>query len=644
MKSPSESHRRGNAEEAIGLGAHSPFVPVIVWLAAFAGLLLLHYPLLRLPYYWDEAGYYIPAALDFFRSWRLVPQSTLLTGHTPLVIVYLAFAWRVFGSAPFVTRTAMLGLAAGTLACTYALGRRVANREIAFWSAVLLGLSPLFFAQSILAHLDLAAGMFTLLALAALLDDSPTKFAFACTAAVLSKETAVVLLPAAWIFLWRQRRRSARVPVRGWLIASLVPLVALMSWAAFYHHVTGGWTGNREYLRYNLYATLNPVRVVLTFLRRLYETFIGGFNWLLTAGGMGGLSMSIRRARGNENQSSQARQSGDLLRMDPRFRGNDRHGVMSKGVGIHPFLLLAGSLSAVYLLMLSSVGGAVLPRYLLPIFPPLVLAAAILIWRLPRRVARSLMLIAAGCFIWAWFLNPPYPFPFEDNLAYADFIHLHQQAARLLDGQACRGRILTAWPATDELAHPVLGYVTRPLAVVPVQDFTRPDFDGVSPESFDCLYLYSRHWEPSNNWLKRLPWLERLQQTYFEYRPQIPDVELVARYRLSLLASLESRGQWVRIYVRMTGSRQRESMRNDSRSRNSQVLGEAKDLHLFVNIDSKSNCRSVAALRMTSEGPRMTSGGLSMTGRRAGRCWPEGRRSAEIGTARTVLVNVAPRT
>ena len=31
----------------------------------FAALILLHLPLLRLPYFWDEAGYYIPAAWDF---------------------------------------------------------------------------------------------------------------------------------------------------------------------------------------------------------------------------------------------------------------------------------------------------------------------------------------------------------------------------------------------------------------------------------------------------------------------------------------------------------------------------------------------------------------------------------------------------
>jgi hypothetical protein len=200
--------------------------------------------------------------------------------------------------------------------------------------------------------------------------------------------------------------------------------------------------------------------------------------------------------------------------------------------------------------MLSLVGGAVLPRYLLPVFPPLVLIAVILIWRLPRPVARSVMVLTAGCFVWAWFLNPPYPFPFEDNLAYADFIRLHQQAAQLLEAQPGNGRILTAWPASDELARPFLGYVRRPLIVSAVEGFGRHEFQSASPESFDCLYLYSRHWEPSINWLRSFPWLQRLQERYYGYQSQIPEEELAAKYHLRLLASFERRRQWVRIYVR----------------------------------------------------------------------------------------------
>ena len=548
-----EKHYRLSGIEDFARPPRFRFRAILGSLAAFVVLCLLHYPLLRLPYYWDEAGYYIPAAMDFYSSGQLVPSSTLPMGHTPLVIIYLALAWRAFGFSPLVTRAAMIVCAACTLTGVYALGRRVANREIGCWSVLLLALSPLFFAQSVLAHLDLAAGLFTLLALLALLDERPWHFALASTCAVLSKETAVVLLPVAWIFSWWQHRRAASSLPRVWWVACFAPLAVLVAWAGFYHQATGFWMGNHEWLRYNLYSTLNPVRMLLTLLRRLYETFVGGFNWLLTAGAIAGIWWAQRNKIG-EPQGEVAQAAGDNTTLPAQATASE---ASEESVQNQPrsnilrrFVFLGGWLTTAYLVMLSMVGGAVLPRYLLPIFPPLVLIAVILIWRLPRLAARSIMMFTAGCFVWAWFLNPPYPFPFEDNLAYADFIRLHEQAAQFLEAQPGNRRILTAWPASDELARPILGYVRQPLNLVAVEGFGRHEFHSVSPESFDCLYLYSRRWEPSNNWLRRFPWLQRLQQRYFEYQPQIPEQELAARYHLRPLASFERRRQWVRIYVK----------------------------------------------------------------------------------------------
>jgi hypothetical protein len=293
--------------------------------------------------------------------------------------------------------------------------------------------------------------------------------------------------------------------------------------------------------------------MLLTLLRRLYETFVGGFNWLLTAGAIAGIRWAQRNKIG-EPQGEVAQAAGDKTTLPAQATTSE---ASEESVQNQPrsnilrrFVFLGGWLTTAYLVMLSMVGGAVLPRYLLPIFPALLLIAVILIWRLPRPAARSIMVLTAGCFVWAWFLNPPYPFPYEDNLAYADFIRLHERAAQFLEAQPGNRRILTAWPASDELARPILGYVRQPLNVVTLEGFGRHEFHSVSPESFDCLYLYSRRWEPSNNWLRSFPWLQRLQQRYFEYQPQIPEQELAERYHLRLLASFERQRQWVRIYVK----------------------------------------------------------------------------------------------
>ena len=60
--------------------------PVPTWIifpVIYAFVLLTHLPLMRLPYFWDEAGYYIPAAFDFFRTGSLIPYSTLTNAHPP---------------------------------------------------------------------------------------------------------------------------------------------------------------------------------------------------------------------------------------------------------------------------------------------------------------------------------------------------------------------------------------------------------------------------------------------------------------------------------------------------------------------------------------------------------------------------------
>src|SRR5437899_3510022 len=214
---------------------------VVVLVAVWAGLILLHYPWRCLPYYWDEAGYYALAALDFYRQALLIPESTQKLGHTPLVPAVIGAAWRVLGLSPCGAREAMMLVAAATLVATYALGRRVAGRKVAAWAAALLAVSPLFFAQSSMLHIEIAPALFITLAILALLprpelstrdDPGPRMAAFALAAslAILSKETSVILLPVAWAYAWRARRELPLTAPNTW-VALGFPLVPLIAWA-----------------------------------------------------------------------------------------------------------------------------------------------------------------------------------------------------------------------------------------------------------------------------------------------------------------------------------------------------------------------------------------------------------------------------
>ena len=83
-----------------------PFHPALIFALIFAAIFLLHVSLLGLPYFWDEAGYYVPAARDLYLTGSLIPHSTPSNAHPPLVMAYLALWWKLAGYAPAVTRTA----------------------------------------------------------------------------------------------------------------------------------------------------------------------------------------------------------------------------------------------------------------------------------------------------------------------------------------------------------------------------------------------------------------------------------------------------------------------------------------------------------------------------------------------------------
>jgi 4-amino-4-deoxy-L-arabinose transferase-like glycosyltransferase len=490
-------------------------------------IVLLHFPLRSLPYFWDEAGYYALAAADFYREHLLVPRSTWALGHTPLGPMYVASAWHLFGVRPSVARMAMALLAAATVIATYALGRRTFasghSREMAAWSALLLALSPLFFAQSTMLHIDLPAALFVTLAVLGLLERRPVLFAAAASLAVLSKETTVIMLPVAWLYTWRYRQESN---ARYWVML-ISPLLVLAAWTVYYHHETGFWTGNREYLKYNLYSTINPLRVLLSLARRVFQLLIGGCDWILVAAA---IASAVQHRTRQAESVGDHEQSGDA---QPR-----------------KMLFLGVALSSMYILFHSLVGGALLHRYLLPIYPLFYLCVVWYIWRLSPRLGRGVCAIAAMLFVLAWFVPGPYSFEFENCLAYSDFVRLHREAAAYLENYHGRQRVLTAWPASGEISRPFLGYVKQPLAVVAVPDFGEASFADTPGDAFDMLYLYSRKPESVHAILSRLPFVEKLNQRYFDYVPQISEQALVAKYDLKLLKKFEQHGQWVHIYWR----------------------------------------------------------------------------------------------
>lgn len=509
------------ADDAGSLGSQAA-----LFLLCFIALFTLHIPLLSLPYFWDEAGYYVPAARDLFLTGSLIPHSTVSNAHPPLMMAYLATAWKIAGFKLAVTRTAMLLAAAFTLLGVFRLTQRVANTEVAVASTVCTALYPVFFAQSSLAHLDLAAAGFTFWGFLAYVDQRRWAIAAWFSLAALTKETAI-LAPLA-LFAWELGRKQLvgnkrfqpyfqgpdKAPLGFWLLCPILPLAA---WYAYHWHRTGFLFGNPEFFRYNVQATLHFLRIPLALAMRLWQIGVYMGLYVLTFSAVVAMLLPPMSDAGQERRRIAVEVQLSFL-----------------------------SVIATYVLAMALIGGAVLARYMLPAIP---LVIIICVSTLRRRVRYwyAVIGIVALVFVVGWFVNPPYGFSMEDNLAYRDYILLHQNAERFLEERHSTSRVLTAWPASDELTRPYLGYVTHALRVFRIEDFTTEQLMAASDfrSQFDTALVFSTKYEPPHPRFERWQWWQKLKSQYFGYHRDVPPPAAAQILGGQLVYSERRQGQWV---------------------------------------------------------------------------------------------------
>jgi len=557
----------------------------------------VHLPLIRLPYFWDEAGYYIPAARDLFAG-SLIPHSTPSNAHPPLVMAWLALFWKVFGQSRLVTRCALLLIAAFSLLGFFRLCRTVANNAVAIASTLLVAIYPVFFTQSSLAQIDLPATGFIFWGLDAYLRSqkaqntgmkrrslspahspqlrrtrvaAPVEMwsaAIFFSLAALSKETAILvpitllLLQAATALLGRVHlpRRSPALAERGArnhpfateddggrrdLPAArprhepqpalaggepgffsarpweplVIPILSLALWYTYHWARTGRVFGNPEFFRYNVQSTLHPWRIFLALLLRAWQA-VGYLDlYVLT------LALAVA-------MSFRPIQDADVER--PRIAV--------------PIQLTFLAIILVFLIAFSIIGGAVLARYMLPVTPLVILISVSTIWR-RLRASKAVLAVVALAFFSALFINPPYGFSLEDNLAYRDYILLHQRAEAFLTQRYPGARVLTAWPASDELTRPYLGYVEKPVPVVRIDDFSAEQLLSAADarSRFDIALVFSTKYQPPPSWLDHWrPWQE-WKTRYFDFHVDLPPEAAASILSGNLVYVDRLRGQWVGI-------------------------------------------------------------------------------------------------
>lgn len=483
-----------------GIAAHVFFFGVFALL-----LLLIHAGVLDLPYFWDEMGQFIPAALDIFHDGAWIARSTLPNVHPPGVMAYLAGVWSIAGYSVVITRVAMLLLAAVGVLGVFALAVHLSKslRGLpALTAAFLLIASPLFYAQSMMAQLDMPAMVFTALGLLFFLREQYAISALACTVLVLMKETSIAVPAVFGVMMLGQRR---------WLPAMYftVPAIATAAWLAYLYQGTGHLFGNAEFTHYNVGFQLHPVRLGITLVRRVYYLFLA--NWHIVG------TVAIVYA----------------WKRTSIFRTRE-WGVVT-------------AVAALQTLVVTVLGGAALERYLMPVLPLFYIATAAAFSTLERKTRRICTGVLLAGLVAATFINPIFPFPYENNAAFIDFVNLQKDAATYIESKYPAATITSAWPFPDALRRPEFGYVTHPIAVRGIPNFD-PQAVLALKGDVEVLVVYSRTWEPQWGAIQ-LDWIRQVLTEYYFYQPQITGEQIQKQLGLLPIARWQRRGQWIEIYA-----------------------------------------------------------------------------------------------
>jgi len=198
-----------------------------------------------------------------------------------------------------------------------------------------------------------------------------------------------------------------------------------------------------------------------------------------------------------------------------------------------------------YVVAMAVVGGAVLARYMLPVVPLIIIIWVSTLW---RRVQLwwAVVAMVGLAFVIGLFVNPPYGFSFEDNLAYHDYILLHQRAEEFVEARYPMARVLTAWPASDELTLPLLGYVSRPIRTLRIEDFRLEQLmSAADVHGYDVALVFSTKYEPPNPVLRNCPAWEAIKTRFFDYHHDAPPAAAAEILGGKIVFSEARKGQWV---------------------------------------------------------------------------------------------------
>ncbi len=401
----------------------------------FAGLIALRWSSLDNPPAWDSAISVFPAAITLMKSDFDLPALMEMphavdtgpnTHSATLVTLFVATILTLSGPEAAITLLHLVNLLLLAVlgGMTYAFVSRYAPKGVAFFATVATCSLPVMVQQASDIYLDLPVAVAVMAAVMAADSQRPATTAIALVIATWVKFSAIFALPALWYSLRNlsSRRRLAAF-AGGSLLIALAALPQILATSGVALGAPGVWTDSFYLFRSSFIMLLLTPDIALLLVLFAY----------LTA-----------RSRG--------------------------HGTPDRAVR----WIVAAFLGLHSLVIMTTRGTAVLPRYYVAILPLITISVAILLYRRSHRVAIIFLSIVTTTSL----INSSgdlYPAKDSDFYVVAerstraeDLIALHEIGARRLEQLSDR-TLLVDRQMYFRLSYPEMQYVSHsPEDIVPV--------------------------------------------------------------------------------------------------------------------------------------------------------------------------------
>lgn len=412
-------------------------------------------PTITIPYWWDSAGYVVPAARRLVETnfWPLIPGFTDFA-HPPLFVALLAFVWQIFGESLFISHAVNLMFTLMVVIFIYLLGRHMVTDKgiggsfVGFSSALLLLVSPVFLAQVGIIYVDIPLTAFALASTYFYMRRQYLGYAVCATLMVLTKEIAVVLCI---VFAFASVKKEVRTKA---LVA--LPLIVLAVWFVYHFLVTGWWlmAPGRELINspgfFNL--SIDYLFFVIEFIFLRQKRFLMLIPVLL----LFGLMVSSRRREEMIHKMWRGRLIIPVITVLMTVVFAKTEFLLRYSVLILPFLYLAST----YSLYVFFKALRISHRFIYGVFAGVGIVGLFAFsseWDTHRRITSM------------------YAQPLEDNLEYIDVIKLGQKTAAHIRKTSPDARIYTTFPFRTMLSDPSLHYVDKAFHVSDCSTYKKGD-------------------------------------------------------------------------------------------------------------------------------------------------------------------------